>query len=319
VSAFFETFLHTFLSVGKIGLVVLAGGILVRLKIVTQGHVTALSDTTVYVFLPCLMFSNIVTHFDPLEDSYWWVLPMLSIGMVSVGLVLTAALFWRSWKSKANLLPLGAIQNAGYMVLPLGEMLAPEEFERFSVYVFLYILVHNPLIWTVGKALIGRGHGTSGPFRWRELITPPLVANLLALTLVFSGFNAHLPGLLLEPIHLLGTATVPVATFVTGASLGGIHLTRLGGKADLFKVLSVKLILIPLAMILVLHAIGLKDTNALLALFLIIEGSVGPATSLILAVRTYGGDLQKVSVIVFYSYVVSLLTIPLWISIWKIL
>ncbi len=319
MTQFIETFLHTFAAVGKIGLVILAGGILVRRHIIKQAHISALSDTTVFVFLPCLMFSNIVTNFDPSQEKFWWLLPLLSFVMVTGGILIAAPLFWRELRTKTNLLPLAAIQNAGYMVLPLGEMLIPDQFDRFSVYVFLYILVHNPLIWTVGKVLITQGQGQSVPFSWKELITPPLVANLIALSFVFTGFNRSLPDFLVEPIHLLGTATIPVATFVLGASLGSIHLSRVGQKADLIKVIAVKLFLLPLAVMGVLFALDLGQTNALLALFLVIEAAVGPATSLILAVRTYGGDLQKVSVILFYSYAASLFTIPFWVSLWKTL
>lgn len=316
---FLTTFAQTFAAVAKIGLVVVAAGLLVRGRIIRQEHITALSDATVYVFLPCLIFSNITTTFDPAADAYWWLLPLMSLAMASTGFFFGWLVFFRDLPEKANLLPLCALQNAGYLVLPLGQLLVPGQFDRFALFVFLYILVHNPLIWSVGKIFISRTAGKPEPVNWRGLVTPPLLANILALTLVFAGLRGGIPDLVAAPIDLLGQATVPVATFVLGASLGSISL-RLGpALGDGLRVALIKLVLLPALMIVILQAIGLGATAPLLAFFLVLEATVAPASSLILAVRTYGGDIQKISGILLINYVLCLATIPFWASVWQIL
>jgi predicted permease len=60
-------------------------------------------------------------------------------------------------------------------------------------------------------------------------------------------------------------------------------------------------------------------TNPLLADEMIIQSAAAPATALILQVRTYGGDLKKIGGITFISYLITLIAIPLWLTVWKIL
>lgn len=51
------------------------------------------------------------------------------------------------------MIPLASIQNAAYLILPLGAVLCPQQFEQFSVYVFLFVMGQSIPIWTIGKQL----------------------------------------------------------------------------------------------------------------------------------------------------------------------
>jgi malate permease and related proteins len=316
LATFSTAFASTFLSVLDIFLVILAAGLLVRFRVLRQDHVTALSTATVDLFLPCLIFSKLLARFDPSALPFWWALPLAGIVMSLIALGLAAAAFARDLPEKRNMLPLASMQNAGYLVLPVGLALYPTRFDTFALYCFLFILGFSPVLWSLGKLLVTQGsEGSNG---WRGLITPPLVANLAGVAAAWSGAARVIPRPVLHGIDLLGQAAVPVATVVLGAVLGSIRPRTRSYLADAVRVLGVKLVALPLLTIFVVHTLGLEASHPLLARFLVIEASAAPAAGLILQVRSWGGDERKVGSLMLASYISCCFTLPLWLAVWEL-
>ena len=236
--------------------------------------------------------------------------------MALVGTGLGALVFARRLGEKRNMLPLAGMQNAGYLVLPIGLALFPDRFDTFALYVFLFILGYNPILWSLGKLLVS-GDGGARP-GWKNFVTPPFVANLVAIAVALSGADKIIPGFVLGAIDLLGTAAVPVATLVLGAVLGSIDVRLRSHVADTARALGVKLMLLPAVTGLLLHLTSLHLSNPLLAEFFVIEAASAPAVALVLQVRTYGGDERRVGSVMFFSYLACTLTLPMWVSIWRL-
>ncbi len=316
MATFAAAFAGAGLALVKVALVIVAAGLLVRRGVLTRGIVDALSTATVALFLPCLMFSNILRHLDPGALPWWWVLPVSAIVMSLVGLALAALLFARELPTKRHLLPMAAMQNAGYLVLPVGLALYPESFDTFALYCFLFILGFNPWLWSVGKHLVTGGGAGSG---WRGLVTPPLVATLSAIAAVFSGVDRLLPAVAVDAVEMIGQAAVPVATVVLGASLGAVRLELARRLWDALRLLLVKLGLLPAATVALLLALDLAAVDPLLARFLVIEAAAAPAANIILMVRTYGGHEREISSHMLLAYASCALTLPAWIALWNLL
>ncbi len=310
-------FTGTFAALLKVFLVILVAGLLVRRGVLTQTHVDGMSSATVVLFLPCLIFARVIESFDPGALGFWWVLPLSGIVMALAGLGMAALLFWRELPAKRNMLPLASMQNAGYLILPVGLALYPQEFNTFALYCFLFILGFNPVLWSVGKLLISDSRGSQNG--WRGLFTPPLVANLAALAGVGCGLDQWIPAPVLSAVDLVGQAAVPVATVVLGAVLGTVRFRLRPYLADAVRVLGIKFVLLPVAVLgcLLLLAVGTREP--LLARFYVLESAAAPAAGLVLLVRTYGGDEQKVGSIMLLSYTACTLTLPLWLAIWELL
>lgn len=314
---FITTFWATFLAVLKVFLIIFAAGILVRKNVINQDQVKALTGVTIKLFLPCLIFSSIITTFEPGAMKLWWVLPLMGAAMVFFGLAMGGLIFWRDMPAKKNMLPLAGMQNAGYLILPVGAVLYADQFEKFALYCFLYILSMSPLLWTVGKYLVTAG--ADEKLSWKHLITPPFVAIILALILVFTRIGGFIPSVAVDSISLLGQATVPVATFILGAVLGGIPFKWRPYIADGARTMAVKFLLVPLATIAVLQFTSLRDSDPLMAGFLVLQAAAAPATALILQVRHWGGDEQKISSIMLMSYIVCIFMMPFWLAVWQCL
>jgi predicted permease len=316
MSDFLTATIATLLAILKIFLVVLLAGTLVRRGVLTESMVTALTKATIVLFLPCLILDKILTSLSPAEFPLWWTLPLASIVMALAGLVLAFLVFFRDLPSKRSMLAVASMQNAGYLVLPIGAALYPTRFDEFALYVSLFILGFNPVLWSIGKFLATNG----APRRtdWRGMLNPPLVACLSAVALVLTGVSRVIPSPILETIELLGEGAVPVATVVLGAMLGGMSLRLRPHLWDAARALTVKYGLLPGLTVVVLSMTDIGATNSLLARFLVLQSASAPAVGLILQVRAYGGDEQKVGTVMLLSYIACLVGLPVWLAVWEL-
>lgn len=302
---------------GQIAIIAVCAGILVRTKVVKNEQINALSSITIKILLPCLIFASVVTKFDPEVITFWWLIPIAAIAMCTIGLGISILLFLRNLKEKRNLLPLTCMQNAGYLTLAVGQSLYKEEFGTFATYCFLFILGYSPILWSVGKYLATSDEKIK--FSLSTFLTPPFCANIIAVTLVLTGKHELVPAVMIDTIKFLGDTTVPLALFLLGASLGSVSLKSLPGISDIFKVLGVKFAVIPLITVSILYTIGLKDKYPVLSDLFVIQASSAPATALIIQVRSYGGDHEKIGSLMFISYVFCTFAIPVWVVIWRVL
>lgn len=311
---FFQSFVPGVFAILRIFIIAVTAGLLVRFKFVSDEHINGLSKVTILVFLPCLIFSKITSVFNPGDMEFWWVLPLLGMAFLLVGIGTGRLFFWKDFNKKRHLVAMAGMQNAAYLVLPVGEALFPEQFDTFTVYVFLIVLGVSPVMWTLGKVLT-TGQFTDGNFNWKHLITPPFIANILAINMVLLNLHNYVPEFVASPINMLGQAAVPVVTFVLGATLGGISLRLWPHWLDILRVMLVKFVWMPLLVLLLILAFNVYQDEQLLAELLIIEASSAPATSIILMSRTYGGNVQETGTTMLFSYFVCLITIPVWISV----
>jgi len=312
IEAFFSTFFGNAQAIAKILMVVLLAGILVRKNIIKQQDIKSLSELTVTIFLPAMIFSNVMVSFNPETKSDWWLFPLIGIFMPLINLGFAILFFPKSFKQNQPVLAISVFQNAAYLVLPIGKLLFPEQFDEFALYNFLFIMGFNPMLWSVGKYLITYNDNYKKPV-WTDLVTPPLVANLLAIALVLLKVNTYVPAIIMEPIALTGSATVPVATFVLGATIGGISFSKFPPVWVTIRVLIIKFLLIPIAMLVVIKILHLS--YSLFVAFLVIEAAAAPATNLMVMVRKYGGNLQLTGSLMLIMYLAALLFMPLWITI----
>jgi predicted permease len=315
---FFTSFQSMFFAIAQIFLIAFFAGILVRKKIIKEENIKGISDVVVKILLPSMVFSNIITSFKPSETPNWWILPLLGIFLPVIFLGISRLFFIKNFKNKLNIISVGIFQNAGYLVLPIGKILYPNQFDQFALYTFLFILGFNPILWSLGKVLVTQKKEDK-KFEIKDIITPPLIANLVALFFVFTKINTFIPEVIIAPITLLGSATVPMAMFVLGATLGTVSLKNLPPFFDIIKIVVIKYVIIPVFVIGVLYYFNISKTSILLADFLVIEATAAPAANLILMVKKYGGDSQKVGGAMLIVYILAIPIMPLWIAVWKLI
>jgi len=316
MTVFAATAAATLAAILKIFFVMAVAGVLVRRGILTGEMVTALSRATIVVFLPAMIFDKVTTNFDPAATPLWWTLPLAAVVMVAAGLILAVLVFFRELPGKRNMLAVAAMQNSGYLVLPVGLALFPHRFDEFALYTFLFITGFNPMLWSVGKFLATTdSRRRSG---WLGLLNPPLAACLLSIATALLGWGRLIPTPVASAVEMVGEGAVPVATVVLGAMLGGMPIRWRPHLWDAVRVLLVKYVLIPSLTVAAILAAGIGGSNPLLAQFLVLQAAAAPAANLIVQVRAYGGDEQKVGTVMLISYVACLLSMPVWLAVWEL-
>ncbi len=309
-------FFTVFQAVGQIALVIIGAGWLARRGIIPKAGVKLLSDTVILVFLPCLIFSNIVTEFHPASSPGWWTLPLAAVLLILSGWALATPLLFRAGPAKRELMPMAFLQNAAFFVLPMGKVILDEGFEQFAVYISLYLIGNNPLLWLIGKHfLYKRGQGE--PFRWSQLLSAPIYANLAALALVATDTRTFIPEILVNTTSFLGDATVPIATLSLGASLGSLNLNFRRYVKEGALVILQKLFLMPLVILGAMAFIPWLYSTPILLLFFILQGASPPASTLVLQSSSYSDNSERIGTIIVMCYIVCIISIPIWVTIAK--
>lgn len=310
------SFLATFGAMVQIALVIGVSAWLVHKKVFDETHIRALSGIVVHLSLPCLVFDSILRDFNVAEYPNWWKFPLMGIITVVV-MFPPSRLIFRDQREHGNALSaMVTFQNAGYLVLPIGEVLFPEQFDRFSIYLFLLLLTYNPLLWSFGSFLISHRKGMK--IRVGQVLTTPFMATVLAMFLVFTGLRSWVPGLFMDSVHMVGRSCVPLATVVLGLTMGALHVRRMPSLYNISRVLLLKLIAAPLIMLAVLKYTSFSS-GPLEDAFWILEMSSPPATGLALQAVHFGGDEQLVCGVLLVAYLVALFTIPLFYSLVRVL
>ena len=110
---------------------------------------------------------------------------------------------------------------------------------------------------------------------------------------------------------MVGDCTLPLAIFVVGAGLAEIEFSRKINKQALFFIFLTKLVLLPALVIFILFGIKMPY---LVALLLIIEAAMPPATSLSVIIRHYKKEDYLINPAIFIGHLISIFTIPLFLS-----
>lgn len=311
---FIQTCIIVFSAIFQLFLICLAAGILVRIKIVSTQQVQALSAVTVNVFLPCLIMAKTLTQFHPDSFSNWWILPLAGVLIIVIGLFFSGFLF-KMRHEKRPLMTLASMQNAIYIVLPVGQVLFVDEFDQFALYCFLLLLGAIPIMWSLGKVMIS-GEKESR-IHFKDFITPPFLAMLAAIILIFTNLSSFVPDPVIAAMDFLGQATVPVAVFILGAIIGSLSFKKIPSIKDIIIVIVVKYVLVPVTVFAILYYGKLYVSMPLLCSMLVIQAAAPPATNLILIVKHYGGDTESISSMMVIQYLICLVAMPLWIAAWQ--
>lgn len=312
---FWASFMTTGTAIAKLFILGLAGFLFVRARILSSGGIQGLSKTVVSFTLPCLIFFNITAHFDPAAIPNWWFFPLGGILWCAGALMFgyfTASLLRISVHMRDHFSAMLAFQNAGYIPIPLATaLLASGERETVLLYIFLWGLATSPLMWGIGAGLIsGRIRGKT--FRIRAMLTPPFLATLAGILVVCSGLRDVLPGVLLEAISLAGSPTVPLIMFSLGGIIGLIRTRGRMPHKEIVALLVIKLAIFPLLAMMVIHFLHL---TRLFGFFVILQASSPPATGLAVMANYYSCDSEFLDRAIFYAYLISIITIPLFLSI----
>lgn len=195
--------------------------------------------------------------------------------------------------------------NVGFMGFPIiASVLGSEA----VFYASLFNIPFNILVYSLGIFLISGREG-GHRFNAKELINAPFIATVAAV-LIFV-LKVPIPAPVAEATALLGDMVVPAAMLVIGSSLGGIPLREAFADWRLYAFAPLCLILSP---VLVWSVLRLFVSNPVILSMATIMAALPVATNSTMLCMQYDGNETLASKTVFVTTVLSVVTIPLIVS-----
>lgn len=289
------------------------GYFLVKRNLLGAEGLNALSRLVIEITLPAMIFCKLIKEFDFDIFPNWWAFPLLSILITIAGLALGAifALFFKGTKQKLQFLSLIAFQNSGYLPLALiGTLLAKEQADTMLIYLFLFLMGFNLVVWSLGVYMLTFTRAKR--FELGSLFSPPVLATVLSLVLIFFGWHSFIPDALFGPLNSVGNCTLALALFVVGGNLARIRLSEINKKV-IFYIILIKLILMPLVGLWLILKLNVPQLAGLLIL---IQLAMPPATSLSVIISHYKKEDLFISQGIFFGHLASIVTLPVFLSLY---
>ena len=310
---FTEAFKVTASAVLQILLLAAIGYFLKKKNLLTDIGLDTLSHLVIDVTLPILIFIQLARDFNFSTYPDWWIFPLLSLAITVAGLLVGLIFIGiiRGGQKRLQFLSLVTFQNSGYLPLAMFAALLPAyKAGVMFIYLFLFLIGFNLIMWPLAVYILS--FSKKAKFEFNSLFSPVVIAALLGVTAVFLGLNKFIPNLVLKPLKLIGDCTIPLAMFVVGADLAKIKVEHFD-KNSMFWLVLVKLVILPVLGLWLVLKLRLPE---LIGLLILIQLAVPSATSLSVIIRHYKKEDVLISQGIFFSHILSIITIPIFLSLY---
>ncbi len=292
-----------FFGIGLIGFWIIAK------KKVPTNILDVLSPLVIDIGLPCLVFYNIITKFDPSQMPNWWHLPLWWVGFTFFMFLLTWVTGIISKKDLRGEFKLSLLYpNSIFFSLAI----LPAIFGISSlmlVYLFLFTLLFPAFVFNTYMLFFKKTKDKEQPVDWLKLFNPVLIATLIAVALRLANLHAHIPDVIIDITKHLGAITLPLIMLL----IGGVIFIDSEKKAKvqwgtLIKFVLVKNVVFPAATLLFLWLIQLPFPVALLIALI---SAAPPISASPVLVERAGGNTSLANQMLLGSFLFSILTVPI--------
>ncbi|MEM6450396.1 MAG: AEC family transporter [Cyanobacteria bacterium P01_D01_bin.105] len=267
----------------------------------------SLARLNIYALLPALVLTGIYDSTLALGSAAGIVIGFVLNCAVLYGLAFTLGkAFKLSSERRKSLVATTLLANSGniglpFMLFALGE----GGLERGIV----YLIASAIFIASVGPVILkGQGMGVGVRVTLRM---PVFWATLIGVTLqglAWQGSNWQLPTEVDRALDLLSGAAIPVALLTLGIQLSQ---TRLSFGRYEFSAAVLRLLVSPLTAYLIGRSLGLQGLDLSV---LVMQSAMPVAVNTLIWVTEFGGDTVRVAKTIVLSTLMSLVTLPLILS-----
>ena len=274
-------------------------------RVLPENAFGLLSPLALDVALPALIFSNIISNFDPVAFPSWWTLPLWWAAFTLLAGLMTLLLTPLSEKRFRSEFALSLFYH-NVLFLPLAVltgMMGPEA--TIITQLFLFTLFFPSLFFGTYHLFFKSAEKS---IDMKRILNPVMISVLAAVAIRLSGLHVLAPKFALEGLKMVGHMTLPIVMIIIG---GNIYLDfkgkgRLFGK-EIVKFIIAKNIVFPMVALGILLIVRPPYE---IALIIILESAVPPLTAVPLVTERAGGNRALVNQFFFSSFLVSIVTLP---------
>ena len=267
------------------------------------------SRVAVDFLLPMLVFHAIVSGLDTGQFSEVWMLPLLGLALMGLGWGLGLVFKWglavKTPHRTRTFVHIASVNNFGFLPIYIIANLIEAGLMDVEMLALLFVFNLGSMVgfWTIGVITLSGGASKEIA---RNLLSPSLVAILVAIGIAHFGGKEWMPEIIMKTAKAAGGVSVPLMLIITGATLRGAF--RQERIRDVAYTTAVRNLIIP-GMCIVL-ASYLPFSNNARFLWTVVAVMPAAATTPIMA-RVYGGSVEFGSAVVVVSTVFGIVSIPL--------
>jgi len=275
-------------------------------KIINENTEKSLSNVLLNISLPALMLSSINVDYDsetiPNMLQIFFITLALYIAVIIFASI-TAKLFKFKWPLAGTYKNLLVFANVGFMGFPIVNAI----FGSIGIlYATVANLIFNLFLWTYGILTINRENSAD----FKQLLNIGTIVS--ALTILLFLVKIRMPIVLLKAFDTVGDMTTPISMILLGSYISDISSPKLFLDWKILIISFFRLLFIPVILALVLKWLGIN--HMVTSLCVILAATPSAATNAIFA-KKYDAEPVFTSITVFFTTILSLITLPIVISI----
>lgn len=269
-----------------------------------------LSNITISIINPIVIFNSYQTEFDP--EKLRGLLVALILSFAAQGILVGAATIivranHDGYETERFAL---SYSNCAFMGIPLVEATFGSD---GVLYLTAFITAFNVFMWTHGVVLMGGSGQKTAKERLNALlkilVSPAILSIVLGLIFFFTGFR--LPEVIQQPLNYLGSMNTPLAMIVSGATIAGAGLSDCFKSRRVYLLQSVKLLIVPILLAALFVPMRIFGIDASIVNTVLIAAAAPTASATIMFAYKFGRDEKLASNHFALSTIASIITIPL--------
>jgi hypothetical protein len=194
--------------------------------------------------------------------------------------------------------------NVGFMGYPV---VASIFGQQAVFYAAVLNVVNTFAVFTIGTILILGNLGDGRHFQKKVLYSTPMLSAYLAMLIVALGID-NIPGVISQPLTMIGNITVPAALLIIGSSMSQLSVRTMLGNPTVYATTLFRLVLIPVGFYYLFCALGFDpyvvDINTMVI-------AMPVATYGTILCLKYNRSTTLITEVTLITTLLSMLTIPL--------
>ena len=271
-----------------------------------------LSKIVVNILNPILVIYGVVGK-DSGGDAELVLWNLGFVALFYVILILTGLVYvwvFRPAESERRLYRLMTIfPNVGFMGIPVISAVFGEE---SMIYIVLYMLGYNLILYTYGLALARKAAEDAGSVvsreqnQWKRMINPGTISSVAAVIIFL--FGIPLPAPAVNFCDYMGNATIPLSMLLIGMSIAKADLKKIFSNGKIYAYTAVKMLLLPILMIVLVRPFSVEPV--IFGVF-ILQLAMPVGSIVTLVAKESGADETLCTNGIVLSTLASIVTIPL--------
>ena len=280
-------------------LYMLAGFVLFKIKKMTVQGSRDIASTLVYLIIPAVLVNSFCVEFSAEKLKAFLLSALLGAISIFLAIVISRLLFPKAPIDNFA----SAFSNAGFIGIPLVQAaLGPTA----VFYLVGIIAMLNVGQWTYGVGLLtGKKSATSLK---SILLNPIMIGALIGLVLFLTGLGSRVPEIIRITLQGISSLNGPLAMLVLGCYLAQTEPKKLVTTPRLYWMSAVRLLLIPLATLLVFWPLPIAS-EIKYAVFIAASAPVG--ANVAVYAQLHGKDYPYACQTVALTTLLSIVTLPL--------